>query len=532
MKKLLLSIILLLSSTYVLSVENTGYQRNVTIEEGTGTWCSWCVRGIVALQYMQTKYPDSFIGIAIHDNDAMTVAAYNSFTGFNNWPICNVDRTYMKQQVSSSSQLEDLYNLERAASTYGKIDVNAKFSSDQKAILINTSSVFSIDSLSACNVALVMLEDSVTGYAQKNAYSGGSYGVMGGYENKPDVIKDEVFNHVARGIYPNYYGATLCDSIKKNMTYTYNDSIEIPSYVQHNSKLSIVALLMNKNSGKIVNAAKYVLTGGMNGNPNSNGSGGDVKNDSTTSDSTNVGTHGHYQYVDLGLSVNWASGNILSASNDFGEGTQDSLGGYFGWADPTGLLMSTEASDYNKENTLSNISGSEYDIAHVKWGGDWRLPTYDEMKELVDNTTTKADTINNVPGLLFTSKINGNNMFMPANGSRYGNTYWDVHALGAYWTGTFSEDTTFGIAAHQLDFDDTGAHTTYVAELFNGFGVRPVFTVSTRVIPSCSENKTMMKIQYYTIEGVKIAKPSHGVYIEKIIYGDGTKRILKRYISQ
>ena len=42
------------------------YDRVTVVEEGTGTWCGWCVRGIVALEYMRENYPDKFIGIGVH----------------------------------------------------------------------------------------------------------------------------------------------------------------------------------------------------------------------------------------------------------------------------------------------------------------------------------------------------------------------------------------------------------------------------------------------------------------------------------
>lgn len=489
------------------------------------------MRGIVAMEHMQAKYPDTFIGIAVHNNDAMAVEAYDSCLGLINWPTCNVDRTLKRQQVYPL-QFEDYYNTESSATTFGKIDVEARFSADQKAIVVNTSSVFCLDSTVSYNVALVLLEDSVTGYTQKNAYAGGENGEMGGFESKPAAIKDQVFDHVARGIYPSYEGGTLCNSAVANTKYTFGDSITVPTKVQRNRNMSVVALLLEAGGGKIVNAARCKLTGGMDGNPNADNGGGNGDNDSIKNDSTQTGTHGKYTYVDLGLSVHWAAGNMLGADGSFGEGAQEAYGGYFGWADPTGLLTSSEPSDYQGDNPPAEISGGKYDLARAKWGGDWRLPTLAEMEELVNGTTTKADTINNVAGLLFTSKTNGNSIFMPANGSRYETSFWDTNVLGAYWTGTLSEDLSFGLTAHQLDFDDTGAHTTYVAELYNGFGIRPVFTVPTRINATETQQRHIVKRNCFTLSGEHIATPTKGIYLEQITYSDGTCRTTKRIVGQ
>ena len=49
----------------------TAYVQKVVGEELTGTWCGWCPRGAVALENMRNKYPDTFIGIAVHGGDVM-----------------------------------------------------------------------------------------------------------------------------------------------------------------------------------------------------------------------------------------------------------------------------------------------------------------------------------------------------------------------------------------------------------------------------------------------------------------------------
>lgn len=62
-----------------------------------------------------------------------------------------------------------------------------------------------------------------------------------------------------------------------------------------------------------------------------------------------------------------------------------------------GVLLSTyktsaDNSEYPSENPPENISGTEYDIAHVQWGGTWRMPTREEQKELVEQCEWEKDT--------------------------------------------------------------------------------------------------------------------------------------------
>ena len=118
--------------------------------------------------------------------------------------------------------------------------------------------------------------------------------------------------------------------------------------------------------------------------------------------------------VDLGLSVLWASANMDTADNGFGQVSAEELcGGYYGWADPTGLLTAADDSLYPSGDIPTEISGTQYDIARAKWGGEWRLPTHEEFVELYNNCNTTTETLNGVAGMRFTSIKNGNNLLYP-----------------------------------------------------------------------------------------------------------------------
>ncbi|MBO5848034.1 MAG: DUF1566 domain-containing protein [Bacteroidales bacterium] len=135
--------------------------------------------------------------------------------------------------------------------------------------------------------------------------------------------------------------------------------------------------------------------------------------------------NGH-EYVDLGLSVKWATCNV-------GAETPEAYGNHYAWGE------TTTKSEYTKENCQTNglsISQlqsqgyidsegkltAQYDAATANWGGDWRMPTYDELKELEDNCTWTWTTQNGVKGYKVTSMTNGNSIFLPAAGFRNGSS--------------------------------------------------------------------------------------------------------------
>ena len=169
--------------------------------------------------------------------------------------------------------------------------------------------------------------------------------------------------------------------------------------------------------------------------------------------------NGH-EYVDLGLSVKWATCNVGAAS-------PLDCGDYFAWGE-------TEPKDYYDWSTYKWCNGSdntltkyctesnygtvdnktvldlEDDAAHVNWGGDWRMPTLAEQDELRNNCTWEWTTQNGVKGRMATSKINGNSIFLPAAGYRYDGSLYAVGSSGSYWSSSLGSSDS--IYAYYLDF--------------------------------------------------------------------------------
>jgi ribosomal protein L40E len=165
-------------------------------------------------------------------------------------------------------------------------------------------------------------------------------------------------------------------------------------------------------------------------------------------------------YVDLGLSVKWASCNV-------GASSPSECGRYFGWADPTGNKVSKDNNDYPSATPPWEIRRTCYDMARVNWGGNWRLPTKKECQELVDKC--KWEWSGN--GMKVTGP-NGESIFLPAAGNRCGTDMNGVGTNGNYWSGTLNECNAN--YAYNLGFYSNSIHYVVYDYRYDGFTVRPV----------------------------------------------------------
>ena len=85
---------------------------------------------------------------------------------------------------------------------------------------------------------------------------------------------------------------------------------------------------------------------------------------------------------------------------------------------------------------MNDISGNaQYDAARANWGGDWRMPTEAEMKELLEECKWKWTKQNGNRGYRVTGP-NGNSIFLPAAGCRDGSSLDYAGSFGCYWSST------------------------------------------------------------------------------------------------
>ena len=169
------------------------------------------------------------------------------------------------------------------------------------------------------------------------------------------------------------------------------------------------------------------------------------------------------EYVDLGLSVKWATCNV-------GASKPEEYGNYYAWGEINTKDNYSESTSLTYVMELGDISGNpQYDAATANWGGKWRMPTKEEFQELMDNCKWKWTRINGIKGYKVTSKKNGNSIFLPAAGYRYGTPLYYGGSFGYYWSS--SPDDT--INAYRLYFH-SGYHSTVWDNRYCGRSVRPV----------------------------------------------------------
>lgn len=245
------------------SVREYYFPRKVVVEEGTGTWCQWCPAGIVAFREMEKAYPDNFIGIAVHSQDVMAISTYQDLMNmFDGLPSCAVNR--MESITSPTFALvEHAYKSMSAPAQVG-VEVEAEIATSG-IIDVTAATTFGFDEKEAnYRLCYVLIENGVTGtgtdYAQSNAYSGGASGEMGGFENLPNPIPAEqmVYDHVARGIYQSFTGVlrSIPSTIVKGVANPHTYKIRMPNTVDKTENLEIVAMVLDMETGEILNAEK------------------------------------------------------------------------------------------------------------------------------------------------------------------------------------------------------------------------------------------------------------------------------------
>ena len=184
-----------------------------------------------------------------------------------------------------------------------------------------------------------------------------------------------------------------------------------------------------------------------------------------------------HEWVDLGLSVKWATCNV-------GANAPEEYGDYFAWGETSpkeNYIIQTYQywTDYDGDGSwdsgefaeLGDIAGNpQYDAATANWGGGWRMPTYSELNELKNSCTWEWTTLNGVNGYNVTGP-NGNSIFLPAAGFRYGTSSYAVGSGGYYWSSTPYEDDDY--YAFNLYFGNGHYDWLWIGR-YDGHPVRPV----------------------------------------------------------
>ena len=225
-----------------------------------------------------------------------------------------------------------------------------------------------------------------------------------------------------------------------------------------------------------------------------------------------------YKYVDLGLpsGLKWATCNV-------GATVPEEYGSYFAWGE------TEEKEDYSwetykwcngSEETITKYLAGETeeravleledDVAHVKWGGGWRMPTISEQEELVKNCSWEWTTLNDVNGYKVTGP-NGNSIFLPSSASITGTEVNGKGEWGDYWANSIINS----ISPYSINFN-SNMFWNAASPRFRGHAVRPVHGeyVVNKVSVNC-DGGGRVKIKGVVTTSIVVAHSSE-IYIDVV----------------
>ena len=186
-----------------------------------------------------------------------------------------------------------------------------------------------------------------------------------------------------------------------------------------------------------------------------------------TDDGSSCPDNKHPHAIDLGLpsGTKWACCNIGAyGPHDYGD--------YYRWGETTPMREGDTMESYlfKGVDVGQNISGTRYDAAMAQWGNQWRMPTEEQVQELMDYCTFTWTTQNGVNGALIEGK-NGRSVFFPASGYR-NNGSSQLHTGGTYGYCWSASAYSSGLG-HNLYFNSRGFYWDNSYRAY-GFPVRAV----------------------------------------------------------
>lgn len=255
------------TATVTVPVVAKNYTRTVVLEEGTGTWCTNCPRGIATIESMKSKYGKQFLPISLHTNDEME-AYYSNYQAymaayFTQVPTGFIDRNTDLYTTMDFSTVEKYFKQE-AATCIAEISVeSATMVGNQITVKTNTEFGYDFDEASY-RIAYVVLENGVGPY----------------YQSQSDGSKVKMtYDDVARDILPALNGqrGSVPTSVKGGEKNAYEYTFTAPTSIVDDRNIEVAALLIDGNTGFIINAAKAAVSHDITGVDSVIREGGNVK---------------------------------------------------------------------------------------------------------------------------------------------------------------------------------------------------------------------------------------------------------------
>ncbi|RGN44580.1 MULTISPECIES: Omp28-related outer membrane protein [unclassified Bacteroides] len=272
-----------------LNVKNLAFAttKKVVIEEGTGAWCQNCPLGIIALEHLEKQMPDNVISIGIHNNDAYDFEQYYNYLGITAYPsgvINRIDTIYSPMFTGTNEAGEAVYEFVSPAGNETFTDIvlreletnaeaevtlkDAVYDKSINRIALPTSVNYAVDINSAnYNVLYVILEDDLVENQKNNFYNtshpnlgewgkGGIYGTLYAKYSYKDVARSIV------GTSFNGISGYIPTSVEANSPVEFEIQSDIPVRVTDMDNASVVCMLINANTGRVVNATRSRFVSG------------------------------------------------------------------------------------------------------------------------------------------------------------------------------------------------------------------------------------------------------------------------------
>lgn len=242
------------------------------IEEYTGLWCQWCPRGHVAMEMIEEKYGDDQVSISYHVDDAMSVTK-TFVVNVMGVPVGTVDRGPLIDPYYGETEREDFAisrNIEGAMALETPVDiqVGAELIGNKVNVRTTVTAAEDIDNANyQIGYVLTCSGLSNSTWRQMNEYS--SYRGKDTFKGTPlEALTEEsvyirgmVYNNVAvdvsgmRGV-SGSLPASLTAGETYQHIYSFNN-IDRNALIQDPNRLEVAAFVINKSTGRVVNANKY-----------------------------------------------------------------------------------------------------------------------------------------------------------------------------------------------------------------------------------------------------------------------------------
>ncbi|MBP6396467.1 MAG: choice-of-anchor J domain-containing protein [Saprospiraceae bacterium] len=233
----------------------------MVVEEATGTWCGWCPRGAINMASMREKYPDEFVGIAVHNEDPMMNDEYDlgltTLPGFGGFPSVIINRSAIEDPADMETIL-----LETVRNESGPVAVEVASTIVDRTISVEAAIDFNTQFIDEdLKLIAVLVEDGVTGtgagFNQVNYYAANAAGPMGGFESLPNPVPaaDMTYNEVGRELLFGFEGRSNTFGAEVNAGDFADLAFDIEVPADYNINNVFVVVMVADGAGAILGGA-------------------------------------------------------------------------------------------------------------------------------------------------------------------------------------------------------------------------------------------------------------------------------------